>query len=269
MNHLKAFVILGFYCLFFLASAPTRNYYQVYEAASDNVNREANFFEYEDDNCIVTYNLWEEGGNSGFTFYNKTDKIISLDKEKSFFILNGVAYDYFLKRTISRSKDINIGSAYTNTYNAGKYGRTTGYSSKTYGEGTAYTEKSIILIPPYSTKSVAEYKINKDLYRDCDLYLFPKSNDKAVVQFSKQNSPFVFSNFISYTLDKKENIIENNFYVKSISNVRSEEFESRVYENYCGKETSKVIKVNNVIAGNKFYIEYSPSKVKTSYGQKY
>jgi hypothetical protein len=51
--------------------------------------------------------------------------------------------------------------------------------------------------------------------------------------------------------------------------LRSEEFESRVYDNYCGKETSKVIKVNNVISGNKFYIEYSPSEVKTSYGEKY
>ncbi len=56
---------------------------------------------YEDDNCIVSYNLWAERGDIGFRCYNKTNSNIYVNLEESFFILNGIAHDYFKNRVYS------------------------------------------------------------------------------------------------------------------------------------------------------------------------
>ena len=59
---------------------------------------------YEDENCAVFYKFWTQGGDAGFEFYNKTDEIIYLDLTKTFFIKNGVAYDYYTDKTVTDTK---------------------------------------------------------------------------------------------------------------------------------------------------------------------
>ena len=65
-----------------LASCVTNSYYQVYKATpSDTTLLKDNLLVYEDQNCEVFYNLWDEGGNIGFRFYNKSNENIYLNLE--------------------------------------------------------------------------------------------------------------------------------------------------------------------------------------------
>ena len=60
-------------------------YYQVYKTeATQKMTHKGNKIAYEDESCIVTYNLWKDGGNMGFMFTNKTDKDIFLNLESRF-----------------------------------------------------------------------------------------------------------------------------------------------------------------------------------------
>lgn len=71
---------------------------------------------YEDDNCAVFYKFWTKGGDAGFEFYNKTDEIIYLDLTKTFFIKNGIAYDYYEDKTVTDTETSNTSSTVTYGY---------------------------------------------------------------------------------------------------------------------------------------------------------
>src|SRR5690554_7809005 len=97
MKTIKNTIGLAFLTL--LLSSCTTTFYQVYKAKPiDNLTTSDSSLVYEDENCMVSYNLWDDGGNVGFKFYNKTDQDIFVNLEESFFIVNGVANDYYKDR---------------------------------------------------------------------------------------------------------------------------------------------------------------------------
>lgn len=71
---------------------------------------------YEDANCAIFYKFWGNGGDAGFEFYNKTDQIIYLDLSKTFFIKNGIAYDYYEDKTITNTESSNTTVSVTSGY---------------------------------------------------------------------------------------------------------------------------------------------------------
>jgi hypothetical protein len=71
---------------------------------------------YEDENCAVFYKFWTEGGDAGFEFYNKTNEIIYLDLTKTFFIKNGIAYDYYEDKTVTDTETSHTSSTVTHGY---------------------------------------------------------------------------------------------------------------------------------------------------------
>ena len=70
-------------------------YYQVYEVTSQDVSQGGDVLLSENEDCRVTYNLWSENGDVSFLFFNKTDSNLYVVMPKSFFILNGIANDYY------------------------------------------------------------------------------------------------------------------------------------------------------------------------------
>ena len=146
---------------------------------------------YEDDNCTIFYNFWENGGNIGFKFYNKTDKIIDIDLSRSFFVKNGVAYDYYQDRV-----------AVTAT--------------STYGS-------SILSIPPKSSRFVQSFSIVSSEIVDCDLKYYPEKSAK--INYTKENSPIIFANYISFRVGENSFLrsIKNEFYVSEITNYAMQE----------------------------------------------
>lgn len=83
---------------------------------------------------------------------------------------------------------------------------------------SAVKEQKILAIPPKSSKIIVEYSISNKILADCDLDRFPE--EKASIEFDKENSPLSFSNYITYTLgdNSSEMVLTNSFYVSKITN---------------------------------------------------
>lgn len=249
------------------------NYYQIYKVnPSENIIKKENLLVFEDENCIVSYDLWQNGGNIGFNVYNKSNKNLYLNLEQSFFIFNGVANNYYKNRIftntansetisqsgVSSSKSItgfnNFDLLQTNKISANSnigVVNSSGYS-------VSFNEEKIINIPPKTSKNIIEYSINNSLYRDCDLYKYPTKKQIKTKTFNKTESPLVFSNKISYFLDSPEKLIvfDNSFFISEITNYsESEALNSKIDEN-CGKKTLTKSYYFNDKAPDKFYVKY-------------
>ncbi len=259
----------------FTSCRTTTNFYQVFKTVpSDKLISKDNTLFYEDANCIITYNLWSEGGNIGFKLFNKTDKNIYLHLDESFFILNGIAYDYYKNRIYSNS--VNVGAAISNTISGSKSITGINYFnmlqtnkinasnslgfSKTTGSTVEYIEEKTICIPPAASKIISEYLINKSFFNSCDLFKYPFSkNEMKTVNFTKPNSPFVFSNIITYSVGQTNTFskIENEFYVSAIANYPNNVFIDYKPDEDCGTKNSNIqVPYFKFWSPSYFYIKY-------------
>lgn len=270
----KHLIHLIFLNAMFLASCATTTFYQVYKATpSEKLEFKQNQLIYEDGNCIVSYNLWDQGGNIGFQFYNKSDMTIYLNLEESFFILNGVSYDYFKNRvftnssssgtTASRGGAINKSVTGLNQFDQLQTNRLSSINAIGYitssGVSVSYNEEKVVRIPPKTSKTISEYKINSLLFRDCDLYKYPTKKQIVPKIFTKEQSPLVFSNRITYNIGSKSESIsfENAFYVSEISNYPENELISTKIEEFCGQKGVTPVRYFKNNSADKFYIQYS------------
>ena len=249
------------------------NYYQIYKVnPSENIVKKENLLVFEDDNCIVSYNLWENGGNIGFNIYNKSNKNLHLNLEQSFFILNNVANNYFLNRVYSNST--NSGTITQSSASASKF--ITGFNNfnllqtnnktvsssiglvNSSGYSVSFTEEKIVIIPPKSSKYVMEYSINNTVYKDCDLFKYPTKKQIKTKTFSKTDSPLVFSNKIAYFMDSPEKLIvfDNSFFISEITNYAEKEAFYSKTDEYCGKKALTKSYYFNDESPDKFYVKY-------------
>jgi len=255
-----------------LSSCGTPMYYQVYKVkpSHETVSKAQNLF-FEDDNCKITYNLWANEGNIGFNFYNKTDENVYVNLKESYFILNGVAYDYYKNRTYTTSETKSASQMHTSTGSVAVTGvniynniqtnkvnssKSTNVSSSV-GYAVSYKEDSIICIPAKTTKMISEYSINNSLIRDCELFKFPKKKKIKTKSYSIEQSPIVFSNIITYNTKGKSVSVENKFYVSEITNYPSSEFFEYKYDKYCGQKSMSKTRYFKYYDTDKFFIEYS------------
>lgn len=241
------------------------SYVQVYKTApSDKLVLKNNLLVFEDENCKVSYNLWDAGGNVGFQFFNKTDKNIYLNKEESFFILNGVSYNYYKNRVFTNSTNLGTASSHSTASSKTVISRsatnTTGIITSS-GFSVSYNEEKIVCIPSKTSKMISEYTINESLYRDCDLFKYPMKIKMQIKSktFSKEQSPFIFSNRIAYSIEKTSNLvqIENEFYVTEITNYPEREICESKHDEYCGQRGTSVNKYYKNVSPDMFYINYS------------
>lgn len=232
-----------------LLSSCKSTFYQVYETSSDgNFDANSKTLVFENDECRVIYDLWNERGNIGFQFFNKTDENVYVDLGESFFIFNGIACDYYKNRVYSegngsnwqkRNKNLSIGTG--------------------INKGISYSEPRIICIPSKSSKMITEYVIMKEIYHDCNLLLYPSKSKIKSLTFSKENSPFVFSNRISYRLGEDQKLIEmdNEFYVTQITNYPEREVIYKAYPRFCGEKATRGMWYLREGEANEFYIKYT------------
>jgi hypothetical protein len=127
------------------------------------------------------------------------------------------------------------------------------------GYSVSFNEEKVISIPSKTSKFINEYSINQSLYRDCDLFKYPRKKEIKSKSFSKTESPVIFSNRITYKLkdsDEKRKF-ENEFYVSEISNYPENEILKSKYEEFCDQKSAISTKFFKDVAPNKFYMKYS------------
>lgn len=210
---------------------------------------------FEDKNCIITYNLWDNGGNVGFTFFNKTENDLTLDLTKTFFVINGIAYEYFQNRTYSSTS--NSGSIHTAYPYYNWFSNTMTISeAKSNSYSTSFNEKPELTIPSNTSINVSEYHLMNSCYEDCDLQKYPSYSKSKILKFDKTNSPIVFYNIITYKNGLVSEKVYNKFYVSTISNMPNSEMFIKTREVSCENKLDEPVFIPKDKAPNKFYIEY-------------
>lgn len=240
--------------------AITTDYYQVYKTNTDNGIVNKNKIVYEDNNCSVYYNLWTSGGDVGFSIYNKTESDLIIYLSKTFFVLNGVAYEYFQNRTFSKSS--NSGTTVTSyiypndwNYNLAKVA---GANSTSFS--TSYIEKPELTIPPKTMINISEYNVVNARYTNCDLAKNPSRRNIKTLKYSKESSPFVFYNLITYSTKSDTIRLENKFYVSEITNYPSSELFTKIDTSTCGRKLDLPIEIFKSFTPDKFYIKYTTER---------
>jgi len=243
-----------------LSSCAVTNYYQVYKTNSESGILKNDKIVFEDKNCSVSYDLWSEGGDIGFSIYNKTESDMTINLNKTFFVLNGVAYEYFQNRTFTKTQ--NSGTT-VSSYNYPYYWnynvtKVAGTSSTSFS--TSYIEKSILTIPSKTSINISEFQITNSRYVNCDLIKSPSNKNIKTLKFDNDNSPFVFYNLITYTTKSDTSRLENKFYVSEITNYPSSEMFDKIDTSMCGRILNVPFVIFKDAAPDKFYIQYSTEK---------
>ena len=253
----KVFSLLTLFAVFMTSC--TSYFYQVYQVApSSDIKTTNGLLVYEDSNCQVSYNFWGEKGNIGFNFYNKTDKDIYLNLGDSYFIINGVANDYYKDRIFTNEG----GSAFHITsYYLGIGTTATSKSS------ISQKEKGIIGVPPKASKNISEYLITNEVLRTCDLLILPQKKNIKTITYTKENSPLVFSNRLVYFIEEAINPIKfsNEFFVSELTNYPKDEIIEYKAEEFCGEKSTIKKETFNNVSPTKFYIKYSSASFTDSY----
>jgi hypothetical protein len=264
------FVIL----LIVVSSCKSVSYYQVYKAQPvEKVANKGNALVYEDENVMVSYDLFNEGGDIGFKIQNLSNDDIYLNLERSYFILNGIANRYYQNRifssssnkTTATSKSSGISKAVTgiNYLNLIQSNRLNASSSvseiASTGQGVSFTEEPILCIPKNTSKFVKEFSIAQSLFRDCDLLRFPTGKGRNALTFTAAESPLKFSNRIVYFVGNSGDPIEfeNGFFVTEIINYNETQMFEKTYETFCGQKSSSMSKFHRHYAPDRFYLKYS------------
>jgi hypothetical protein len=249
--------------LFLGTSCAPMRYYQVLNvkpaidiaANSDNksISIENGNPVYQDDNCKIFYNFWKNGGEFGFKVYNKTNKPLYLHLDKSYYSVNGKAYNYFGNRVFTYSS----GQINNNISSFSYLGL--GFNSQIMGTSSSVSiaESKIINIPPETWKEISGYKITDTLYRDCELYRYPTNKEIKSETYTETNSPFTFKNYITYSVGEERTfIIQTKFYVSEIKNLPENQFIFYKQEKFCNQYEMSSKGHLKEYSPDKFYLNY-------------
>jgi hypothetical protein len=282
--------------LIMLLSGCSSVYYQLYQVESTDLKLNNNFLLSENNDLNIVYNFWSEYGIGDILIENKTDSSVYIDLGRSHLIVNGIANTYFQNRTITKatSSSFLISSSYgsyTSQY-TGKGSATASASAWNYGNysaasGNSYSvssgtstvsgrsstsnthislansvtigEQQIVIIPPRSAKVISGFYLNSALYKDCNLVSNPSRKENKISKFNKDNSPFMYRNFLTYSFDKEFtpiNELSDLFWVSEISNYSNNEFTEYYQPQNCGKNVGYQQLKFKYEGPDKFYIEY-------------
>ncbi|MGD0710128.1 MAG: hypothetical protein ABR968_03030 [Bacteroidales bacterium] len=240
-----------------LSSCAETNFYQVYKTNFNDGALTKEKIVFEDNNCSVSYNLWLEGGNMGFVMYNKTENYLTVNLAKTFFVLNGIAYEFFQNRTFYPSSNATVANLPGNSRNNLNNELTKGTATSSLDFSTAFIEKPVLTIPPKTSINISGYIIATSRYVDCGLLKYPTKKSMKTIAFDNTSSPFTFYNIITYAVKGDTSKLENRFYVSEITNYPSSEMFKTVDTSICGGKLDAPIDVFKNMTPDKFYIKYS------------
>ncbi len=220
------------FSLFVLATLACQScqslYYQVYETTCEpSVKHTKDYLVWENADCKISYNFWDNKGIMKFLFENKTDSTIIIDMAQTYAILNGVGTPY--------------------------------YKGKIWSDNGSYViEQQKKYVAPHTSILFNTYLINDDLITDCDLKEKPRKKDHATLQYDKETSPLTFANYVTYQVGRQaQQHVRNEFFVHQITNLPSGKMLQVKTEYICGKKTKSwdyTYPLNN--RQGSFYLRY-------------
>lgn len=248
--------------VFMMTSCKMKTYYQVFQAerVSGELEPRDGFLVHENGDCTVSYNFFEEGGHGGFWFTNNTDSVINIHLNETFFIVDGIANDYYKSRrwTTTSSKTLqSTKESGTKKKNNKRSLSTTEGTSSTSTNAIANEEKFIVAVPPHSTKHIYEFSINMKKFDICGLKDTP-GKSKPLSKAFTEDTPFTFGNYVTYTVGNgKKKHVDDRFIINSITNINSKGmFEMVRPKDACGKAKGDKVKRIRYNEPSRFYVIY-------------
>ncbi len=230
----------------------------------------------ENDDIKITYDMWAENGITYFSIYNKADKPMYIDWKRSVFVYNDWKNDYWVEKSTSQEYLVPSGSGKNITYSRRMSTvvseRYTFIPPNTYvSVPMSYTIISSLV--QVSSESTGNGKMAINMTDDLrknklgTKVKIASTTGKGMVNayeqtFTKENSPYKFRNFLTYSFDEKfvhEKFIENEFYVSKHTQMS--------VKNFLGKKTKGKVsmKVGGKKSKAKVTIYDSPYKKGTSF----
>jgi hypothetical protein len=156
----------------------------------------------------VFYKFWTKGGDAGFEFYNKANEIIYLDLTKTFFIKNGIAYDYYEDKTVTDTETSHTSSTVTygyglsasrsysasiSQYYAGNFGQmpTTTYSPLASSASLGASKSTFGSLFKMSSTSTAFGHSTSVAITDKPILAIPPRSSKYVKNYSIVGAEFI------------------------------------------------------------------------------
>lgn len=280
-------LIIGLALTSLSACTPMKNV-QLFHTASEACKEYQGLHVFENDTVAIAYYFWANRGVMGFSVFNKLNVPLYIDWKKSSFILNGQKLNYYSEDistttiTQSQTQSASMSVRASNTYSyvgpaLRDYFKSTLSSSITLG--TEYTlgfsqsvstkDERVTFIPPRSYYTSSKHHLyDTEFFKDWGTDYTktetinpdrPKSKKKLITyskQFSKNTSPHVFRNFLTFST--KESIenefhVDNLFYVNKVESIDyrvfvvSQEVKNG-YEHFCP-----------FVKGNRFYLDKNPN----------
>ena len=184
-----------------------------------------------------------------------------------------MAYDYFGARSYTRS----VSSGMVSTTTRGSSGaisvvnsqnliqtngvKRSNQSMSLFGSThtVSFLELPVVCIPPKSAKFISEFLIIGSYYDDCDLEFYPNYKDEFTKEYDSLNSPFRFSNIISYQLGSRgpTYLISHKFYINRISNFPKERVFKEEQVSDCNGKRNSTVTISPLMAPNRFYHFYN------------
>lgn len=251
-------LISAYFCV--VSCAPTV-FQQIATLKSEQVTLADNgVFSSKTEEITISYNFWSDGGEFTFTIFNNTDKDIYLDLDRSYFIRNNQAYDYFQNRTFVESIDVT--GNYTNSgFFSSVLSTTTASSASISTRKTntiEFTEKKVVCIPALASKSFKEFKVASATIRECGLARDPSKKENAEKVYTAANSPLSIENRLTFIQEGKEIPIVHTFYVSSLKNIAENDVCYIHYPDKCSGEKYPLgISLNKMASSNRYFIKYT------------
>lgn len=255
------FKIGAFFFLGVMVSCTPNAYYQLVNTKpkTEGLIKRENSIVYEDENCVIHYNFWENGGTIQIVLENKTNEDIYLDMTSTFFLFNGFAIDLYTGK--SKYSGVAESSGSTIHWGWGIFSN----ARRVMNAAEVNLERSVVVVPAKLSKVIGETNsvINKTLYRDCNLFLIPQKGNIVSSSFSLSDTPYTFGLRIAYLVGSSHEqiTVRNEFYVDKITNYPYDMFIKSYKDSsaVCPDETVKYKEMKSYIYKDvdAFYIKYN------------
>lgn len=248
-----------------LFSSCTKQYIQIFETGSLNVNQSAGFWVFENDSVKLTYEFWANKGVMSFSIFNKLDKPLYIDWKNSSFIYNSNKLNYWVDEQQST-----LASYYGGFYYNGpiiKPGLTINEGIQISSSISVKPER-ITFIPPKSFYYRSQFYLMPILYYQFNKNSVSKSivsrndnlNKKTTIyeqNFDYSSSPLKFRNFIAFSFTENASsffFIDNEFYLLSVKEMDYRHCRGKVISNIGDND----IYAEPFIKKTSFYININP-----------
>ncbi len=266
-----------FCCLLFTACASIR--LTETESSGKNIAKDGIS---ENDDLRISYDFWGEHGLMYFTIYNKSKKPVYIDWKKSVYVHNQWKNDYWIEQTTSESITVPIGDEKSRSFR--------NVMSTVVAERITFLPPDCYICVPITfeildhlnrKQQLQNFRENK-IIEISDNLKWDENAKKEVIQkpgkkgsfkaytvsYNKENSPYRFRNFITYSNDEKfssEKSFDNEFFVKRFVQMSGFRFFGKAFVMAHKPKPAKHLKNGLMKVSDTFIIYDSPFRKSTSF----